>query len=323
MAKNILVTGGAGNLGNYVSPYLTEKGYNVTNFDSAQQKPESPNMKAGIPFVQGNLLSLGDCMRAVAHAEPDVIVHLGAIPFNTEIQPAYGREYNRATDGARFVQRMNEDETMSVNTMGTYYMLDAARRLGVKEVIAASSYFALGIGFRISGKSFEPEYLPIDEEHPCTPEDTYSLSKLLNEETMKAFSRAYGMKCVAMRLLGVFYENNEFSKKMYKFNVSVPEPKPDEVDMLVSNTYQFADARDIARFVELAINAKNLGPFEAFYIATDTVYTDDTVDVIKRRWPSLAKKGFGMDIKGTEGIISIGKARKLVGYEPQFSWRNV
>ena len=323
MAKNILVTGGAGRLGNYVAPYLKEKGFNVTTYDKVAQKPDNPNFNARIPFVQGDLLSLGDCMRAISHAQPDVIVHLGAIPFNTEIQPAYGREYNAGTDGSRFVQVMPEDETMSVNTMGTYYVLDAARRLGVKNIIAASSYFALGIGFRISGTSFMPEYLPIDEKHPCTPEDTYSLSKYLNEETMKAFCRAYGMKCIAMRLLGVFYDNDDFSKRMYKFNISVPEPTPEQKDMLVSNTYQYVDARDIARFVELAIDVKGLEPFEAFYLATDTVYSDNTVDVIKRRWPSLAAKGLGADIKGSEGIISYEKARKLVGYKPQFSWRSL
>ena len=323
MAKNVLVTGGAGKLGNYVSPYLKEQGFNVTNFDRIAQKPGSPNVVAGLPYAQGDLLSLGDCMRAISLAEPDVIVHLGAIPFNTEIQPAYGHGYTAASDGARFVQRMDEDETMKVNTMGTYYMLDAARRMGIKNVIAASSYFALGIGFRISGTSFAPEYLPIDEKHPCSPEDTYSLSKYLNEETMKAFCRAYGMKCIAMRLLGVFYESDEFSKKVYKFGVTVPEPGPGQADMMVSNTFQYVDARDIARFVEKAIGAEGLEPFEAFYLATDTTYTDKTVDVIKRRWPSLAAKGMGADIPGSEGIISFAKARKLIGYEPQFSWRTL
>jgi len=288
MAKNILVTGGAGKLGNYVCPYLKEQGYNVTSFDRVPlvMGDTSANSKAGVPYVYGDLLSLGDCMRAIAHAQADYIVHLGAIPYNTETQPAYARDYAHA-DGARFMQRTGEDDTMKINTMGTYYVLDAARRLGVKNVIAASTYFVLGIGFRISGTSFVPEYLPIDEDHPLLPEDTYSLSKYLNEETMKAFARAYGMKFVAMRLLGVFYEDNEFSKRVYKFGVTVPEPKPEEVDYMVSNTYQFVDARDIARFVELAIEADNLSPFEAFYLATDTTYVDDTVDVIKRRWPSL------------------------------------
>ena len=130
MSKKVLVTGGSGKLGNYVSPYLKEKGYKVTNFD-AQPTPEGSACKeAGIPFVLGDLANLGDCMRAIAYAQPDVIVHLAAIPFNTEIQPAYAMEYDKETQlGARFEQRFPEDLTMRTNVMGTYYILDAARRL--------------------------------------------------------------------------------------------------------------------------------------------------------------------------------------------------
>jgi len=318
MAKNILVTGASGKLGNYVSPYLKQKGYNVTNFDKLPQPPGSANVEAGIPFVRGDLLSLGDCMRAIAHAQPDVIVHLGAIPFNTEIQPAYARDYAFA-DGARFVQAMDEDETMKVNTMGTYYLMDAAHRMGVKHVVAATSYFVLGIGFRLSGTSFVPEYLPIDEEHPCVPEDTYSLSKLLDEEILKAYTRAYGIRTVALRLLGVYYQDNAWCNDIYKFGITVPEAEDHERDYMISNTYQFVDSRDVARIIELSIEAKNLAPYEAFFVSTDTEYLEDTTEVIKKRWPSLMEKGRHM--KGTEGIISIEKARRLLGYEPAFSWR--
>ena len=149
MATKVLVTGGSGRLGNYVSPYLKEQGYLVTNFDSKPTPPDSACEKANIPFVMGDLTNLGDCLRAIAHAQPDVIVHLAAIPFNSEIQPAYAMEYNEETQlGARFNQMMPEDLTMRTNVMGTYYILDAARRMGVKHIVAASSYFALGLGFQ-------------------------------------------------------------------------------------------------------------------------------------------------------------------------------
>ena len=322
MARNVLLTGASGRLGNFVAPYLKSKGYNVTCFDNAPQPPDSENVKLGLPFVQGNLLSLGDCMRAIAHAQADIIVHLGAIPFNTEIAPAYAKDYGVGTEGSRFVQRFDEDLTMNVNTMGTYYILDAARRLGVKDIVAAGSYFALGIGFRISGTSFPVDYLPIDEEHPCVPEDSYSLSKYLNEETLKAFSRAYGMNCVALRLMGIYYYNNEMSNKNYSFGINVPDPEPGKVDYMTGSTFQYVDARDAAIFIELSIKAiegGKMNPFEAFFTVTDTTYVDNTVDVVKKCWPSLADKAAG--IKGSDGLISYEKARKLLGYEPQNSWR--
>lgn len=320
MAKNVLVTGASGNLGNYVSPYLKKKGYNVTNFDIKLPVPGSANDMARIPFVKGDLVSLGDCMRAIAHAQPDVIVHLGAIPYNTEIQPAYAKDYNLYTqNGVRFIQHLDEDETMKTNTMGTFYLMDAARRLGVKRVVAISSYFVLGIGFRISGTPFIPHYLPIDENHPCSPEDTYSLSKLLGEEICKAFTRAYGMNVIVLRLLGVYYPDSDMSKNMYKFNINVP-PATDEGNGYISgNTYQYVDARDVARIIELSIEAKGLNPYEEFFVSTDTVYAENTTEVIAKRWPAF--KDMGKDIKGTDGIISIEKAKKLLGYKPAFSWR--
>ena len=324
MAKNVLITGGMGNLGKVTSKYLTEKGFKVTLFDRVPVDRAAAFAPGALPYIKGDLLSLSDCMRAIAFSQADVIVHLGAIPFNSELQPPYGREYGTATDGARFVQMMNEDDTMKINTMGTYYLLDAARRMGVKDIIAATSFYAIGIGFRISGTPFPVQYLPIDEEHPVFPEDTYSLSKYLNEETMKAFSSAYGMRCVAMRLMGVYYAGQEFSEKVHAVGVPVPDPKPEEVDVMCGTTYQYVDARDIAYFIELSMKAldeNKLAPYEDFFVITDTHYSEDTVDVIKKRWPSLAAKGIGMDIKGSDGLISYEKSTKLLGYTPQHARR--
>lgn len=230
-------------------------------------------------------------------------------------------EYNSYTqDGARFIQVMDEDATMKTDTMGTYYLMDAARRMRVKHVVAITSYFVLGIGFRLSGTPYVPAYLPIDEEHPCAPEDSYSLAKLMDEEIIKAFTRAYGMSAVALRLLGVYYPDSEMHRKIYKFNVHVQEAADETSGYLISNTYQYVDARDVARAVELSIEAKGLQPFEAFFVATDTVYAEDTKDVIPKRWPGL--KDMGRDIRGTDGIISIDKAKRLLNYTPEFSWRN-
>lgn len=320
MAKNVLVTGGSGRLGNFVCPYLKEQGYNVASFDRAPSPQDSDNAKANIPFVQGNLTDLGDCLRAIAFAQPDVIVHLGAIPFNVDLQPPFAKAYNtKITDGVRFSQMMPENATMEINTMGSFYIMDAARRLGVKQIVAASSYFVLGLGFRLSGTSYEPEYLPMDEAHPLLPEDSYSLSKVLGEEIYKAFIRAYDMRVVAMRLLGVYYHNFDRSRQMYQFGAPVPAATPEDKGYLISTTYQYADARDVAVFVKLSIEANNLAPFEPFYVSTDTLYTEPTAVIAARRWPFLAEKA--KNIPGTEGLISLGKAQRLLGYKPAYSWR--
>jgi nucleoside-diphosphate-sugar epimerase len=320
--KNILVTGGSGRLGNYVCPYLKEQGYNVASFDRFPSPPDSPNAKAGIPFVQGDLTNLGDCLRAMTFAQANAVVHLAAIAHNVDLNPPFDPRYAnpKITDGARFMQSMPENATMEIDTMGTFYVYDAARRLGIKTVVQASSYFVLGIGFRLSGTSYQPSYLPMDEEHPLLPEDSYSLAKVLGEEIARSFVRAYGMRAVAMRLLGVYYNNMERSRTQHHGDVTVPAATPEDKGYLISNTYQYADARDIAHFVKLSLEATNLNPFEAFYVATDTKYTEPTATIVARRWPFLAD--MAKNIPGTEGIISIKKAEKLLGYKPQYSWRD-
>lgn len=322
--KNILVTGGTGRLGGFVCAHLKESGYNVAAFDVAPPKPESVNVKLGIPFVQGNLTNLNDLLRAYTFAQADAVVHLGAITHNVDLQPPFpnpDKNWQKKSGGfgGRF-QEMAEDATMNINTMGSFYVLDAARRLGIKTVVMAASYFVLGIGFRLSGTPYKPSYLPMDEKHPLLPEDVYSLSKVLGEETGKAFSRAYGMRVVSMRLLGMYYHDNEMSSRMHKFNVTVPEAAGGDPPYFTGDTYQYADARDVAVFARLALEAKNLGPFEEFFVATDTKYAEPTAVITARRWPALAE--MAKNIPGVEGLISIRKAQDLLGYKPAYSWRN-
>ena len=172
--QKILVTGGVGNLGRVVSEQLRDR-YQITLFDRVGPGAARIPWETDLPFVLGDLTDLSDCMRAIAFAEAEAIVHLGALAGPTELTRV------------RSQQRMPEDETMRVNTMGTFYMIDAARRLGVKRFAMASTFYVLGLGFNISDRPFWPEYLPIDEKHPCTPESTYGMSKLLGEEILAAF----------------------------------------------------------------------------------------------------------------------------------------
>jgi len=324
MYKNVLVTGGSGRLGNFVCTHLKKQGYNVSSFDANPAPTGSQNAQENIPFVQGDILNLGDCLRAIAFAQPDLIVHLAAITGPTEIYLPYDKEKGFLGGyPSRFMQRMPEDACFKINTMGTFFIMDAARRMNIKDMIISSSYYATGIGGRLSGTSYTPKYLPVDEDHPCDPEGSYALSKYLNEETAKAFVRAYGMNIIALRYMGVFYHDNEMSQKVYKFGVNV-EPADDiNKGMLVDNTYQYVDSRDIANITELCIKkigSPDLKPFEAFFVSTDTTYLEPSSEVVAKRWPFIAE--LGKNLKGTEGFFSIAKAEKLLGYKPAYSWRD-
>jgi len=306
MTSNVLITGGAGNLGRVVASELRDT-YGITLFDRIPPQRAQIPFETDLPFVLGDLTDLGDCMRAIGLAQADAVIHLGALAGPTEVIARSGRRQ----------QRLPEDETMRVNTMGTFYLMDAARRMGVRKVLFASTFYTLGLGNRISEAPFQVDYLPIDEEHPLRPESTYGLSKALGEEILAAFSRAYGIQTVAFRLMGVVYQN----PKTGWFNPpNRPQADPDRVGGPLGTTWQYVDARDVAQACGLALIAENLDPFEAFYLATDTMLDEETRPVVKRCCPDLKEMAAGLT--GHDGMVTIEKARRKLGYEPQHSWRN-
>ena len=85
--------------------------------------------------------------------------------------------------------------------MGTYNVVDAAIKMGGKKIIFASSETTYGICFADGER--KPDYLPIDEEHPTVPEDSYAMSKVVNEVTAKSFQRRSGIDIHGLRINNV------------------------------------------------------------------------------------------------------------------------
>ena len=139
---------------------------------------------------------------------------------------------------------------------------------------------------------------------------------------MKAFCRAYDMRCVAMRLMGVYYYNYERSNRTHVLGRDSVIPKSDYEAVMTGTIYEYADARDIARFVGLAFDKIDELPhnFEAFNVWTDTHFKPESADFYEKLYPKLRDKV--KVLKGHEGLFSIEKARRLLGYEPAYSWRN-
>lgn len=301
MKKKVLVTGGAGRLARYMIDYLIEQNYQVTAFDRVA--PDASRFPKNVLFVKGDLTTLGDCMRAVQLSEAESIIHLAALPYDTTLHPSQPR-----------IQNLPEDECMKVNTMGTYYLMEAARRFGVKTVAMASSYYTLGLGQRLGGTPFQVDYLPIDEEHPNRPEDTYALSKVLGEEILHAYTRAYGIRTVAFRLQGLDWPDQS---ENYKYGISIPARE--HVGGPVVTTHQYLDPRDAAQAFTLAIESNDLDLFEVFYLLTDSRHIEDTKEVVAKHWPDLTEKAAGL--VGTEGLITQRKLLSKLNYKPRYSWR--
>jgi len=191
----ILFTGGSGKAGKHCVDYLLAQGHKILNLDQVDlNHPEVLTRFADITDAG----QVYDVMSSYAHYDElesgqgvpkfDAVVHFAAIP--------------------RLLFK-SDNECYRVNTVGTYNVIDAAIKLGVKKVIFASSETTYGICF--ADGELKPDYLPIDEEHPTIPEDSYAMSKVVNEVTARSFHQRSGIDIYGLRINNVI-EPHEYSE---------------------------------------------------------------------------------------------------------------
>jgi len=169
----IAITGGSGRIGVYTVREFQEHGYEVRNLDVV--RPPQDN----IPTTIVDMTHFGDLVSCLNGF--DAIVHLGAIA-------APGRTSNNAI--------------FRTNTQSTFNVLEAASVLGIKKVCLASSINALGMGYNLEQRF---RYFPVDERHPCQPDEAYGLSKQVGEVVAEAFGLRFPwMTLCSMRYPAVF-----------------------------------------------------------------------------------------------------------------------
>jgi nucleoside-diphosphate-sugar epimerase len=288
----IVVTGGSGKAGRAVVHDLVEHGHAVVNVDVVPATiPEAP-------FLRADLTDLGETIEALRGA--DVVVHLAAIP----------------APRIRTVER-----TFEINILSTYNVFSAAALLGLERVVWASSETVLGLPFgrrearnlldpvAEPGHHPEPDYAPIDEEHPLRPHSSYSLTKVMAEEMARQFARWTHIPFVGLRFSAI-REPAEYAAFPDGWN-----------DPLRSawNMWAYVDARDVAQACRLSLTADLTGA-EAFIIAAgDTVMDRPNRELMAEVYPSVPLRPGTGDF---DTLLSIDKARRLLGYDPAHSWRD-
>lgn len=283
MAK-VLVTGGSGKLGRAVLRDLVAHGYDVLNVD--QQALSDPIC----PSVRIDLTNFGEVAAAILGGIDerkgpfDAVVHLAAIP-------APGLAAN-----ARIFAN---------NVPATYNVFEASRLAGIKNIVFASSETVLGLPF-----DTPPPYAPVDEEYYPRPESAYSLGKLLDETMAAQFCRWDP----TLRIVGLRFSNVMNPEDYAAFPRFDADPRSRKW-----NLWGYIDARDGAQAVRRSIQADFTG-FEAFIIANaDTVMSRSNMSLLAEVFPDVPIKG-NLTANGT--LLSIEKAKRMLGYSPQYSWRN-
>jgi len=135
---DVLITGGTGNLARHCLTELCEHGHRVTLFDRYRPEEAARPWSTDVPVVVGDLTSAEDCRRAVETAKAEAIVHLGAVAYPSKSGSA------RRSAAAAGQHAVATDATFRVNTLGTYFLLDAARQAGTRGGVCFHSLGAAG-----------------------------------------------------------------------------------------------------------------------------------------------------------------------------------
>ena len=280
--ERVLVTGGSGKAGRACVRELLEHGYEVINVDAAHPG------ETLCPFVEADLTDFGQTVEALSgvdsrHNKVDAVVHLAAIP-------APGRSTNAVT--------------FRNNILSTYNVFEAARKLEIRNLVWASSETVLGLPF-----DEPPPYAPLDEDYPPRPETAYSLSKSLGEEMARQFCRWDPQ----LKIIGLRFSNVMEPVDYARFPSFDTDPQ-----LRKWNLWGYIDARDAAQAVRKSLEASLKGA-EVFIIANaDTVMMRSNAELMAAFYPGVP---MSKEVGPNETLLAIGKAQRLLGYEPRYSWR--
>jgi nucleoside-diphosphate-sugar epimerase len=293
----VLVTGSSGRLGPYVVTELERAGHDLTLFS---RRAPSEALRH-LPWVEGDIRSFEDCEKAVQGGF-DAIQHLAAQPWPTD----HPRERETARErGIPF------DTTMQSNVMGLYYLLQAALRADIGILVMTGSNCALGHGYRISGRAFRFQSLPIDEAHPCDVEDSYSYSKLAGELLLASYTHAYGMRTYAVRAAGICNEER-------RRRIAARAAPATSWDAWL---WEWVGSEDVASAHRLLMEkAGEIEPHGMYFCnADDTTALEPSRALVERFRPDLLP--LVRDLGRHSSFLSNRRLQETVGWVHQTSWR--
>jgi nucleoside-diphosphate-sugar epimerase len=237
---------------------------------------------AGFRSMLVDLADYGQTLDALAGN--DVVVHLANIPAPGIHTAAY---------------------TFTTNTAMNSNVFLAAQLLQMRKVVWASSETTLGLPF---GPDSPPRYAPIDEDHYPYPSSTYALSKVVAETMAVEISRWSGIPFVALRFTNILTPEDQ-----QNFREAWADPV-----RRIWNLWSYVDVRDAAAACRNAIEAETTGAESFVIAASDSVMNRPSKDLMAEYFPGVELRG---EVEEFGSLLSSAKASQLLGYQPNYSWR--
>ncbi|MBT5047539.1 MAG: NAD(P)-dependent oxidoreductase [Rhodospirillaceae bacterium] len=274
----IVVTGGSGKLGSQTVRALMAASHDVLNLDRAQ--PARSLCETRIC----DLTQFDDLHDAFAGAH--AVVHLAAYQAPGIV---------------------SDTETFSNNSAASYNVLKAATDRNVRRVVMASSIAAYG--FTYAAKMWPPDYLPLDEDYPCTPQDPYGQSKIVAERLADSFVSFSDTSVVSLRISGVNFDLD------YQ---SLPQRWADP-GYKMGTFWSYIDVRDAAEGSRLAAEADVDGHVICNLSHDLSRFREPTAELIAKYLPGTKiRDGFPSHFGG----LDTSRAREILGFEVKHHWRD-
>jgi len=215
-------------------------------------------------------------------AGADAVVHLAAIPAPA-LRP--------------------EGETFRNNILSTYNVFSAAAAHRVSRLVWASSETVLGLPF-----DTPPLFAPIDETIEPRPETSYALAKLLGEEMIGQLHRKTGIPVVSLRISNIMEPEDYAAFPGFWADAQLRK----------WNLWSYVDVRDVAQSVRLGLEADIDGAEVCIIAAADNVMTRPSAELMAEVFPHVPLTRV---VRGRETLLSIERARQVLGYDPQHTWQ--
>ncbi len=274
----IAVTGGNGDMGRNLIPYLMEQGHSVVSIDRTVPPPPQTRPAQMPSYLVADVTNFGEVVGVLRDCE--AVVHLAA---------------NRSPLNAPDAVVYND------NTAGSYNILSAASALGIKRVCLASSINAIGGAF---SRAPRYDYFPVDEQHPTYAEDPYSLSKWVLEQQGDAFARRYEWLSIASLRLHWLLDERERA-----VNITAQMG-----DTAIRHLWAYTMLSEASRACLLSLTADFIG-HEVFYItAPHTAAAQPSIELARQHYPQTEIRG---EFSGQTSFFNCDKAGRILGWKHQ------
>lgn len=305
---NVLVTGATGYIGSEIVAHLLRDGKQVTALGRTKPQRDDQrdirrdirrDVRHDISFLKADLTDSDTLKQTLQGKYFDVVMHLASLPGDTG----------------------NPEQMVKVNVNGCHNLLEYARDAKIKRFILASSVSAYE--WYPATKFNPPDYMPVDENHPCRPKDMYSTTKRTQELLALTYYHQYSVPATILRLTAVIGPRGKGGGRGWrKFAEDLAQGQRVQIPHFSSDELcHYVDIRDVARMF-ITAGEHEAAKGEVFNCCgPGPTRGSEFTEIIKSLVSGIKVEcGFPWSMaQGGEISFDMSKARRLIDFVPKYT----